>query len=277
MASEQLSKRDQSKEEKEPTTVVLKIKHQYESQAAKEAAESQTAKQNKATAQEDTRGLGSITGYAAQKGTEAKDTAIGGVKAPAEYAAEKAQQGYSATKESVVGAGKSALDCTKQTAEKAKDVVVSAGERAVHYAGEKMVLAKDAAVETGWRAAEFSLRKAAEANEATANVGRKVAGYAGEKAEEAKEAREQDSTRSPQHKKEIREGNNEKWEDAPSDLKQSFAMETMPTEDRNVMKAQQESNKQGGLLGAVGETLVEIMQNTEDMVIGGIQESEKKE
>ncbi|KAK9085502.1 hypothetical protein Sjap_025913 [Stephania japonica] len=270
MASEQMSKREQSKEEKEPTTVVLKIKHQYESQAAKEAAEFQTAKQNKATAaQEDTQGLGSITGYAAQKGTEAKDTAIGGVKAAAGYTAETAQEGYSATKESVVGAGKSALEYTKHTAEKAKD-----------YAAHKAVEGKDATVETGWRAAEFSLRKAAEATEAIANVGRKVAGYAGEKADEAKEAKEvkeQDSMRSPEHKKEIREGSSEKWEDAPTDLKQSFAMETMPTEDLNVMKAQEESNKQGGLLGAAGETLVEIMQNTKDMVIGGTQEPEKKE
>ncbi|KAL3509231.1 hypothetical protein ACH5RR_028632 [Cinchona calisaya] len=193
-----------------------------------------------------TKKLGETSDYAIQKAGQTKETIKQGVQTTDETAAEKARQGQKGletTKDYTVPTAKQAKDyVTHFTEEKAaqatkamagvavaaKDKMVGAGQTVVGYTESKLVPAKDAVVASEESAAEYAARKKAEAQ---------------------RDFEEKKSSTPAKAK--------------PTEKAQEFV------QGRHAAGEMQRGEQEGGgVLHAIGETLVEIGQTTTDLLVG---------
>ncbi|KAI8010390.1 Seed biotin-containing protein SBP65 [Camellia lanceoleosa] len=208
----------------------------------------------------------SAAGYAGKVAVDVKDKAAVAGWGAAHYTCEK-------TVEATLAATNVAQGVAGYTGDKvvaAKDVMAHAGQRAVEYTGEKVAAAKDAVVATEESAKEYTARKKAEAErELQARKSTQSKGESGG---------QEDSTSVEEAKSMAKEVIKK-----PAETVQEFSFQGAPEQDRREQQQQgsralpplheTRDNKQGGrngggVLQAVGETIVEIAQTTKDLVIG---------
>ncbi|RAL41666.1 hypothetical protein DM860_008848 [Cuscuta australis] len=204
----------------------------------------------------------SAASYAGQKAVEAKDATVEGGKVAAQYAGKVAETvkdkatvaGWEAarfTAEKAAGAtnvaagvAATAAGYAGKTAIAAKDVVAGAGNSAAGYAGDKLAAAKDYVVSAEESAAEYAARKKAEAQrEAQA---KKPADSKGEGGGGSIFGRKQEAASGGEGGK-TRE---------------------MAVGAPKVVVSEGGGEESGGILQAIGETIVEIGQTTKGLVIG---------
>ncbi|KAK9284267.1 hypothetical protein L1049_023437 [Liquidambar formosana] len=236
--------------------------------------------------------LGAAAEYAREKGSQAKDTVLQGARATSQYVTEKGsaakdvtvekgQQGYGAAKDSLSSAGKTAVDYSSQTAGQAKDyagnVAVDLKDKKVvegtkaaargvqgvaELAGEKVVAAKDVVADVGHKAVEAAVKPVIAAKDAVAATGESAKEYTARKKDEAE--RELEAKRSAEAKGESEGQETEQQAQYNAEQGQSGAEEY-----------EKRLQKEGGVLEAIGETIVEIVQNTKDLVVGRGQTEEE--
>ncbi|KAL5998434.1 hypothetical protein ACLOJK_009374 [Asimina triloba] len=220
-------------------------------------------------------GLGATTAYVAGKGSQAKDSAVHATRAAGDYTAEKGQQGFHAAKEGVVSAGQTATEKGQQGQQVVKDYTQQAAGQTKEYLVEKGQQAKDTVVQVGRRAVDYVGEKAGQAKDAVS--GQKDEEAKGEHTHESEllvvmqqEHGEQQSRRTEEGKLDIGEG---RPADVPAvdtgDINYSRSGEERC--DENMAAKRQESREEGNrgsLLGAVGETVMDIAKSTKNLVIG---------
>ncbi|KAF8043420.1 hypothetical protein BT93_A1681 [Corymbia citriodora subsp. variegata] len=135
---------------------------------------------------------------------------------------------------------KEGYEAVKQTVEKAKDYTVEAGRKAAEIAAKPLVAAKDAAAAVGDRAKEATAAKT-----------------------EQRERERQGTWASNQRGTETMDEISEE----PAEYQDKENRGTLEAEFDGTRK-QGKQGKLGGILGAIGEALVEIAQSTKDMVLG---------
>ncbi|XP_030518500.2 seed biotin-containing protein SBP65-like [Rhodamnia argentea] len=195
----------------------------------------------------------------AEKAKDPAITIVGGKDAPTETTAPKTEHdspskmadkrggdghGHGDTggkvKEKVVQGAREGYEAVKETVAKAKDYTVEAGHKAAEVAAKPLVAAKDATAAVGDRAKEATAAKTEQM----------------ERERQGTWASEQRGTKTMD---EILQ------EPAEYQDKENRAIVEAEV-DR--MRNQGKQGKLGGILGAIGETLVEIAQSTKDMVLG---------
>uniref|UniRef100_A0A803QJB5 Seed biotin-containing protein SBP65 n=3 Tax=Cannabis sativa TaxID=3483 RepID=A0A803QJB5_CANSA len=236
---------------------------------------------------------------AQQGGAAAKDTIVGAK----DYTVQKAAE----AKEAAVSTGGKAKDYTLQKAVEAKDVTVDTSKDAAQYAGKTAVSVKDKAAAAGWTAAHYSTEKAVDGTKAAARVVKGAAEYAGHKAAEiaavpltaAKDmalsagetakgytARKKeeaqrglDTKQMSTEGQETFQGEGKKKEDSreyheieTSDVRKNRESGQDMTKEVGSHGVEELGNERGtkgtSMLGAIGETIVEIAQTTKELVIG---------
>lgn len=141
-----------------------------------------------------------------------------------------------------------------------KDSTVEAGKGGAGYAGEKATNAKDTTVKTAKAVAGYAEKlaldvkeKAVEATKVAAEKVKGVAGFGGEKKEETEKG-----TAAAQ-----------KDGEALLVVEEEFGPDGKVREEGVILVADEEENAQsGGLLNAIGETIVELAQTAKEMVLG---------
>lgn len=214
-------------------------------------------------------------------------------------------------KDYTVPIAEKAKDYTVQKAVEAKDITVSAGQTTAHYLGEKAVAAKDVAVESGkvaaeyagkaaedlkdkavvagWSTAHYSCDTAVEGTKTAARLVKGAAEYAGaiaakplsaaknvaestgESVKDYTARKKEEAEREAMYKTREKETMYEK-------TKETFerGKEVKERGERGEEKRVEEGRDDGGILGAIGETIYEIAQTTKEIVIGGGDESGKQ-
>lgn len=155
---------------------------------------------------------------------------------------------------------------------------------------EKAKDVKDRASAAGWTAAHYTTEKAVEGTKATGRAVGGVAGYVGEKATAAGQAIA-DMAKKPlgaardavvSTGESAKEYTGRKEEEAHRALESKKTTETDHRQDQQqkeeetaetVVQGGGEGGGGGGVLGAIGETLAEIAQNTAYMVAGSPEDS----
>ncbi|XP_023534218.1 seed biotin-containing protein SBP65-like [Cucurbita pepo subsp. pepo] len=274
---------------------------QQKSNEAIMAAKERYDKANKKSLQQ---GVEAGTGEAIPRGTEeAEDT----VEEGNQYT------GLETVKETLTSAAKTAKDYTAPIAEKAKDYTVSAGRTTAHYLGEKAVVAKDVAIESGkvaagyagkaaedlkdktavagWSTAHYSCDTAVEGTKAAARLVKGAAEYAGAIAAKPlsaaknvaestgetvkdytarkKEEAQRESMYKQTEKDSMYEKTKETFEGGIEEVKERGG-------ERGGENRVEEDRSDGGILGAIGETIYEIAQTTKEIVIGPGDETGKQ-
>lgn len=186
-------------------------------------------------------------GYTSETARQAKD-----------YTLQKATEG----KEAALSTGQTTSQYARDTVVAGKDSTIEVGKRGAGYAGEKATLAKDTTVETAKAVAGYAEKlaldvkeKAVEATKVAAEKVKGVAGFGGEKKEEKK-----------------KEAETEKVGEALVVLEEEYGPEGKVREEGVILVADEEENaetvKSGGVLNAIGETIVELAQTAKEMVLG---------
>lgn len=240
---------------------------------------------------------------AKQRGTEGKETTKEG-----------GQTGLETVKETLTSAAQTAKEYTAPVAEKAKDYTVSAGETTAHYLGEKAVAAKDATIESGKVAAEYAGKAAGDLKDKATVAGWSTAHYTCDTAVEGTKAAARLVKGAAEYAgaiaakplsaaKNVAESTGESMKDYTARKKEEAQRESMQTqaEKESMYEKTKESFEgareevkergrgvgyekrgeegragDGGLLGAIGETIYEIAQTTKDLVIGPGDETGKQ-
>ncbi|KAK6919170.1 Fungal lipase-like domain [Dillenia turbinata] len=219
---------------------------------------------------------------AVEKGQQAKEKMQQGISTAKDTAVEKGQQAVKKSQQ----AGKTAAQYIGERAGEAKDTAVNVTKNVAYYAGETAVAAKDRAEAAGWTAAHYTTEKAAEATKAAADISQKVAGYAGEKAVAAKDAVTGAGQTAMEYAekpvsaaKETVVGTGKRFMDYTA-RKRAEAEEKLHAKGSTEWKEESggeseflstgaaeghEGGSSGGVLGAIGETLVEIARTTKEM------------
>ena len=205
-------------------------------------------------------------GYTVQKAIEAKDVAVSAGQKTAHYLEEKAVA--------------------------AKDVAVESGKVAAEYAGKAAEDLKDKAVVAGWSTAHYSCDTAVEGTKAAARLVKEAAEYAGAIAGKPLSAAKSVAESTGESVKEYTARKKEEAErEAMYKTGEKEAMyktgekEAMYEKTKETFEGGKEELKgrgdekrvdDGGILGAIGETIYEIAQTTKEIVIGGGDESGKQ-
>ncbi|XVE83523.1 hypothetical protein DITRI_Ditri16bG0094400 [Diplodiscus trichospermus] len=222
--------------------------------------------------------------YALEKAVKAKDTAFNVTKNIANYAEEKAV----ATKDVTIEKGKEAAELAGKVAVDVKDKAVATSWSAAHYTTEKAVEGTKVAARAVEGVAEYAGHKAAEiaakplgaAKEAAAAAGESMKEYTARKKEEAeRELVAKRSTETQETEESSQEKENKEQESLVGEAKnqmkgvartvQSATEKTLgglTVEEEEEKEEEEESET--GVLGAIGETIVEIAQTTKELVIG---------
>ncbi|XP_052177563.1 seed biotin-containing protein SBP65 [Diospyros lotus] len=182
---------------------------------------------------------------------EVKDRAVVAGWGAAHFTCEKTVE---ATK-AVAGVTKGVAGYTGQKAVAAKDAVAHAGQRAMEYTGQKVAATKDSIVATEESATEYAARKKAEAEREL--EAKKSAHAKEEGGGKMQEYSAHEAVRKPD------EAVQQMFEGAPEHGKRR-------EEEVHERRTEQGS---GGLLQAIGETIVEIAQTTKELVVGGEDEA----
>ncbi|KAF8369718.1 hypothetical protein HHK36_032259 [Tetracentron sinense] len=177
--------------------------------------------------------------YALQKAAEAKDAAVNISKEVGGYAEEKAV---------------AAKDYTCEKAVEATKVAADAAHRAAEFAGETALVAKEVAAGTGYSAIQYAGEKVAAAKEAAISSGERAMEYTAKKKEEAK--KEADAKKSSEE------------QDFATGVTESEMSEDIKQEQLLQGIGEQENENAGGLLEAIGETIIEIAQTAKNLFIG---------
>ncbi|XP_074294123.1 uncharacterized protein LOC141621817 [Silene latifolia] len=199
----------------------------------------------------------SVAGYVGEKAAVAKDVAVEKAAVAAGYAGKVAE----GVKDQAVVAGwgvahkttEIAVEATKMAGSvvgKTKDVVASAAHKAAELAEVPVVMAKDTAVDAGEKLADYTARKKMEA----------------ERYKEEKQLQyyAQEGTHATSGG-----GVGEKMQEAT---------ETVKDIGRGIMGGSEEMREsEPGVLGAIGETIVEIAQQTSQLVAGPGMQTQVKE
>ncbi|KAK8693248.1 hypothetical protein V6N13_070841 [Hibiscus sabdariffa] len=225
---------------------------------------------------------------AAAKGGQAKDAIVEGAKRTSQYIAEKGTETKDTAADTLSSAGRTTADYTVPKMEQAgevagdmKDRAAAAGWTAAHYTTEKAVEGTKAAARMVEGAAEYAGQKSKElaattlraAKDSASAAGETMKDYTARKKEEA--ARELEAKRSAEEESKGRQ----QLEDFPSAKASRDALG--PTEtNKSAEKRRHEGEgverrnledcaadeAQSGVLGAIAETIVEIAQNTANLV-----------
>ncbi|KAG5224730.1 late embryogenesis abundant domain-containing family protein [Salix suchowensis] len=252
--------------------------------AAENAAQARDITAQKAAQGKETvvEGAQKTTSYIAEKGAQAKDTIVEGAWRTSEYVLEKS---------------KGAKDYTVEKAVAAKDVTMESGKEAAHYVEKVAVNMKDKAAAAGWTAAHYTTEKAVDgtmaaaraveyagqkttelagkplraAKETAASTGESIKEYTARKKEEAErelEARKAaEGQRSFQGEEYKEESQVHATGGQGAEVANQFSEEITPEGEEQYWRRQQ-GQEASSLLGAIGETIVEIAQATKDLVIG---------
>ncbi|XVF58614.1 hypothetical protein PTKIN_Ptkin07bG0080600 [Pterospermum kingtungense] len=223
--------------------------------------------------------------YALQTAVKAKDTAVDVSKNIASYAGEKAI----ATKDVTIEKGKGVAELAGEVAVDVKDKAVAAGWHAAHYTTEKAVegtkvaagVVEGVAEYAGHKAVEIASKPLGAAKEAAAAAGETMIQYTARKKEESERELEakRSSTKIQQGIDESRPQRQvENREQRPTDSQQHEDIsKKMTQETYHGLAGEDKEEDQTGVLGAIGETIVEIAQTTKDLVIGPSPEEQKTE
>jgi hypothetical protein len=199
-----------------------------------------------------------------------------------EQAAEGTVGGYG-LKDAAMSAAEKTKDTVVSAAEKARDVAVPAGQTAAQYAGK----AADMAVKAGWSTAELTASAAVEGTKMAGNAVQGVAGYVrptvanvSQKGAEMFNTATNAAVSSGETAKEYAA---RKKEEAQRDMEKKASKETQgdvtssrPQHDYSTRGETEQVEGGGGVLEAVGETVVEIGQTAKDLVTGkGVVASEE--
>ncbi|XP_010052524.2 seed biotin-containing protein SBP65 [Eucalyptus grandis] len=238
MVSEQMHRRDHINSDDVERDLVPKMASHYEALAEKAKEPAITIVGGRDAPIETT---GTKTGHdgpskMAEKPDETAQRGGGGGEKGGKVK-EKVVQGASGTTQYLAEKSKEGYEAVKETAAKAKDHTVEAGQKAAEMAAKPLVAAKDAAVAVGNRAKEATAAKT-------------------EQMERERQASKQRGTETTdeisQEPVEYQDNENQGTVEAEFDGK----------------RKQGKQGTLGGILGAIGETLVEIAQSTKDMVLG---------
>ncbi|KAJ6762036.1 LATE EMBRYOGENESIS ABUNDANT DOMAIN-CONTAINING PROTEIN / LEA DOMAIN-CONTAINING PROTEIN [Salix koriyanagi] len=248
--------------------------------AAEKAAQARDITAQKAAQGKDTviEGAQKTTHYIAEKGAQAKDTIVEGAWRTSEYVLEKS---------------KAAKDYTVEKAVAAKDVTVESGKEAAHYVEKVAVNMKDKAAAAGWTAAHYTTEKAVEGTVAAARAveyagqkttelagkplraAKETAAYTGESMMEYTARKKEESERELEARKSAEGQGGEYKEESQvhatggqgAEVANQFSEEITPEGEEQYWLRQQ-GQEASSLLGAIGETIVEIAQATKVLVIG---------
>ncbi|KAJ6297372.1 hypothetical protein OIU78_023001 [Salix suchowensis] len=228
------------------------------------------------------KGLKKLPSYIAEKGAQAKDTIVEGAWRTSEYVLEKS---------------KGAKDYTVEKAVAAKDVTMESGKEAAHYVEKVAVNMKDKAAAAGWTAAHYTTEKAVDgtmaaaraveyagqkttelagkplraAKETAASTGESIKEYTARKKEEAE--RELEARKAAEGQRSFQGGEYKEESQVHAtggqgaEVANQFSEEITPEGEEQYWRRQQ-GQEASSLLGAIGETIVEIAQATKDLVIG---------
>ncbi|KAG7010395.1 Seed biotin-containing protein SBP65, partial [Cucurbita argyrosperma subsp. argyrosperma] len=203
--------------------------------------------------------------YTVQKAVEAKDITVCVGQTTAHYLGEKAV----AAKGVAIGGGKVAAEYAGKAAEDLKDKAVVAGWSTAHYSCDTAVEGTKAAARLVKGAAEQAGAIAARPLSAAKNVaestGESVKEYTARKKEEA----QRESTYKQAEKESMYEKTKETFEGAREEVKERGEGRV------NEKNAAEGKDDDGGILGAIGETIYEIAQTTKEIVIGHGDETRK--
>ncbi|KAK9689895.1 hypothetical protein RND81_09G089000 [Saponaria officinalis] len=238
------------------------------------------------------------TEYASEKAVQAKDTTVSATKAVAGYVGEKAV----VAKDVAIEKAALAKDVAVEKAAVAKDVAVETGKAAAGYAGKVAEGVKDQAVVAGWGVAHKTTEIAVEATKMAGGVvgkakdvvataahkavelaevpvviardtavggGEKLADYTARKKIEAEKYKEENQAQYQQegaHPTSGGGGIGEKIEGATETVKDTGRRLTEGLTGGSEESMTEES--EAGVLGAIGETIVEIAQHTTNLVAG---------
>uniref|UniRef100_A0A9I9DKJ8 Seed biotin-containing protein SBP65 n=1 Tax=Cucumis melo TaxID=3656 RepID=A0A9I9DKJ8_CUCME len=231
---------------------------------------------------------------------------VGGERTGLETVKETLTSAAKTAKDYTVPIAEKAKDYTVQKAIEAKDITVSAGQTTAHYLGEKAVAAKDVAVESGkvaaeyagkaaedlkdkavvagWSTAHYSCDTAMEGTKAAARLVKGAAEYAGAIAGKPLSAAKNVAQSTGES---VKEYTARKKEIAEREATyKTGEKETMYEKTKGTFEGGKEELKgrgnekrvddDGGILGAIGETIYEIAQTTKEIVIGDGDESGKQ-
>ncbi|XP_010279088.1 PREDICTED: seed biotin-containing protein SBP65 [Nelumbo nucifera] len=192
----------------------------------------------------------SIASYAGEKAAVAKDVTLENSKKVGGLAGQKTVEAKDTAVDTAGRVSKSIASYTGEKAAVAKDVTLESSKKVGGLAGQKAVEAKDAAAKTGWAAARYASEKAAlAANAAALYTAKKEI-----EANQPSETREKFAA--------MAEGKGGEDQDIATKFKETVGIQSGPTEETK------QEEDEGGLLSAVGETVVEIAQCAKDLVIG---------
>ncbi|XP_038902036.1 seed biotin-containing protein SBP65 [Benincasa hispida] len=281
---------------------------QEKSNEAIRAAKERYDKANKESLNQ---GVGGRTEESEQRETEEgeEDTVEGGgERTGLETVKETLTSAAKTAKDYTVPIAEKAKDYTVQKAVEAKDMTVSAGQTTAHYLGEKAVAAKDVALESGkvaaeyagkaaedlkdkavvagWSTAHYSCDTAVEGTKAAARLVKGAAEYAGAIAAKPLSAAKNVAETTGESMKDYTARKKEEAEREAmykTGEKESMYERTKETfergkevKERGEGRGNENRVDDGGILGAIGETIYEIAQTTKEMVIGGGDESGKQ-
>ncbi|KAL4363654.1 hypothetical protein GQ457_04G034010 [Hibiscus cannabinus] len=235
----------------------------------------------------------------AEKGGQAKDTIVEGAKRTSQYIAEKGSETKDTAADTLSSAGRTTADYTVPKMEQAgevagdmKDRAAAAGWTAAHYTTEKAVEGTKAAARMVEGAAEYAGQKSKElaattlraAKDSASAAGETMKDYTARKKEEA--ARELEAKRSAEEESKGRQ----QLEDFPRKPQEKIEESAKASRDalgptektnksaekvrhegegverRNLEDYAADDEAQSGVLGAIAETIVEIAQNTANLV-----------
>ncbi|PON96401.1 Seed biotin-containing protein SBP [Trema orientale] len=221
-----------------------------------------------------------------EKAAEAKEAAVSTGEKAKEYTVQKAAQ----AKDVTVETGKEAAEYTAKTAASVKDKAAVAGWTVAHYSTEKAVEGTKAAARVVKGAAEYAGHKAVEIAAKPLSAAKDMALSAGESAKEYTARKKEEAQKELEVKQRSTEGQEtvqsqgEKTEEStePHEMEMPEERESRKPDQDTTKEAaaashgfQEHGHKEGamkgsshGVLGAIGETIVEIAQTTKDLVIG---------
>ncbi|KAJ6291496.1 hypothetical protein OIU76_023549 [Salix suchowensis] len=296
---------DRNKEQQLSLDEITKLREtaQKNSLEAIKAAEERYEKaKNKAS-----QAVGSAKNTVAEKAAQTKDIAAENAAQARDITAQKAAQGKETgaqakdtivegawrTSEYVLEKSKGAKDYTVEKAVAAKDVTMESGKEAAHYVEKVAVNMKDKAAAAGWTAAHYTTEKAVDGTMAAARAveyaGQKTTELAGKPLRAAKEtaastgesikeytARKKEEAERELEARKAAEGQGGEYKEESqvhatggqgAEVANQFSEEITPEGEEQYWRRQQ-GQEASSLLGAIGETIVEIAQATKDLVIG---------